>query len=242
MSRASVPAKPSTPRSPPQKRTTSVKGERSRQAIINATLVCIAKHGLNSVTHRAIAKEAGVPHSLTTYFFSSLNELIAVAFERYVNASSADSLAILDEISKYLDTLDPATHARAENRHQVLEHLTAMLAGFVLHGAVEPSLGVAVELNVLYTYRDGGTLRYMAMAHREKLVAEIAEIVLKLAPERINDAFIDASLLLSLLHKLQLDCINLPEAPPRDLITREIGRLLTLMFAGNEREPALPVA
>jgi DNA-binding transcriptional regulator YbjK len=52
------------------------KGEQRRDAILRATLRVIGEHGADSVTHRAVAEEAGVPLSATTYYFASKEELL----------------------------------------------------------------------------------------------------------------------------------------------------------------------
>jgi TetR/AcrR family transcriptional regulator, regulator of biofilm formation and stress response len=52
------------------------KGEQRREAILRATLRVIGEHGADSVTHRAVAEEAGVPLSATTYYFASKEDLL----------------------------------------------------------------------------------------------------------------------------------------------------------------------
>jgi DNA-binding transcriptional regulator YbjK len=52
------------------------KGERRREEILRATLRVIGAHGADAVTHRAVAAEAGVPVSATTYYFASKDELL----------------------------------------------------------------------------------------------------------------------------------------------------------------------
>ena len=52
------------------------KGEQRREAILRATLRVIGAHGADSVTHRAVATEAGVPVSATTYYFESKEQLL----------------------------------------------------------------------------------------------------------------------------------------------------------------------
>lgn len=53
-----------------------MRGERRRTAIIAATLRLIARDGVSAVSHRAVAREAGVPASSVTYYFSSLDALL----------------------------------------------------------------------------------------------------------------------------------------------------------------------
>ena len=50
-----------------------------RKAIIDAALRIIASRGLPGVTHRTVAREAGVPLAATTYYFASKNEILGEA-------------------------------------------------------------------------------------------------------------------------------------------------------------------
>ncbi|WP_331593437.1 TetR family transcriptional regulator [Pedomonas sp.] len=51
--------------------------------LVEATLRIIGRRGINQVTHRRVAEEAGLSLASTTYFFSSKEELIRTAF-RYL--------------------------------------------------------------------------------------------------------------------------------------------------------------
>jgi TetR/AcrR family transcriptional regulator, regulator of biofilm formation and stress response len=55
------------------------KGEQRREAILRATLRVIGARGADAVTHRAVAAEAGVPLSATTYYFGSKEALLQEA-------------------------------------------------------------------------------------------------------------------------------------------------------------------
>ena len=52
------------------------RGERRRQAILEATLRVIERDGVSGVSHRSVAREAGVPTTSTTYYFASLDDLL----------------------------------------------------------------------------------------------------------------------------------------------------------------------
>jgi len=52
------------------------KGERRRDEILSAALRIIGARGADAVTHRAVAEEADVPLSATTYYFASKEELL----------------------------------------------------------------------------------------------------------------------------------------------------------------------
>ena len=72
------------------------RGERRRRAILEAALRVISERGVEAVTHRAVADAAGVPLSATTYYFESLDELLASALELFVEeeVSRLEGLAV----------------------------------------------------------------------------------------------------------------------------------------------------
>jgi DNA-binding transcriptional regulator YbjK len=56
--------------------------EAIRAAIIEATVRLIGSDGVDGVTHRAVAREAGVSLSSTTYHFASKDEIVSEALRR----------------------------------------------------------------------------------------------------------------------------------------------------------------
>ena len=57
------------------------KGERRRYALVSAAADLLCEGGFDAVRHRAVAQRAGLPLASTTYYFSSLEDLIANAVE-----------------------------------------------------------------------------------------------------------------------------------------------------------------
>jgi len=57
------------------------KGERRRFALVCAAADLLCEGGFEAVTHRAVADRAGLPLASTTYYFSSLEELIETAVD-----------------------------------------------------------------------------------------------------------------------------------------------------------------
>lgn len=78
--RAPTPSSPTAPTAPgasaqaaPRRR---AKGEARRDALVAAAAAIIRAEGPAAVTHRAVAARAGVPLAATTYYFSSLEEIL----------------------------------------------------------------------------------------------------------------------------------------------------------------------
>lgn len=75
------------------------KGERRRQALVEAAISLLVEGGFDAVRHRAVAERAGLPLASTTYYFDSLDELITVALDHHGRAELAygkERLAELD--------------------------------------------------------------------------------------------------------------------------------------------------
>jgi AcrR family transcriptional regulator len=57
--------------------------EQRRVAILQAALRVMVRDGVRGVRHRAVAQEAGVPLSATTYYFKDIHDLLADALTLY---------------------------------------------------------------------------------------------------------------------------------------------------------------
>ena len=76
------------------------KGERRRYALVNAAAELLCEGGFEAVRHRSVARRAGLPLASTTYYFSSLDDLIAKAVERVGEQEAAQLNARLTGLSR----------------------------------------------------------------------------------------------------------------------------------------------
>lgn len=58
------------------------KGEQRRRHLVDAAVQLMLEGGIGAIRHRAVAERAGVPLSATTYYFSSIDELVASAVQQ----------------------------------------------------------------------------------------------------------------------------------------------------------------
>ncbi|MDD0999086.1 TetR family transcriptional regulator [Pseudomonas sp. TNT2022 ID1044] len=63
--------------------------EQRRQDILDAAMRIVVRDGVRGVRHRAVAAEAGVPLSATTYYFKDIDDLLTDTFAQYVERSAA---------------------------------------------------------------------------------------------------------------------------------------------------------
>jgi DNA-binding transcriptional regulator YbjK len=69
------------------------RGAQRRAALLDAAIRIIGRHGLEAVTHRAVAAEAGLPAASTSYYFRSKDELVDEA----LRAIAEREVALLSE-------------------------------------------------------------------------------------------------------------------------------------------------
>ena len=86
------------------------RGLARRDALLRAAVEIVAERGVGGATHRAIADRAQVPPSTTTYFFSSIDELILEAL-RHFTTLRVEQLESLGDVLKDQGT-EPAQIAR----------------------------------------------------------------------------------------------------------------------------------
>jgi len=72
------------------------RGAKRRAEIIEATLAVVTRDGAAGVTHRTVAKQAGITTSLSTYYFATLDDLLVAALTSVADTYSAKIRAIID--------------------------------------------------------------------------------------------------------------------------------------------------
>lgn len=93
------------------------RSRRRRDALLRATIELLGETGAKSVTHRAVAERAGLPLASTTYYFDSVQQLIAEALTLHVAERVAE-----------LQSLAGAARAGAASAYDIAEHLAGALA------------------------------------------------------------------------------------------------------------------
>ncbi|WP_295825319.1 TetR/AcrR family transcriptional regulator [uncultured Microbacterium sp.] len=121
------------------------RGRARRDLLLDATIAIIAEGGIAAVTHRAVAAAAGVPHSSTTYFFDSLDDMIGEA----VAHAMAAELERLEQFRSVLVSGGNSPGAAIDEfveivRSQSQDHTVAQFEIY-LFASRHPALRVHVE-------------------------------------------------------------------------------------------------
>lgn len=106
------------------------RGEKKRRAIIEATLRVIERDGVAGVTHRSVAREAGVPTTASTYYFATLDELLIATLLLVADELCVDMLQIVASGGTAREIARSLVSAVRENRGRTLaEYELYLLAG-----------------------------------------------------------------------------------------------------------------
>lgn len=155
-----------------------------REAIIWAAVQVIAEHGLVRTTHRRIADRAGVPLGSTTYYFATLDDLVAAALHAVADAYVAD----VDRWQKALEH-DPDPHQT--------------LVGFAEHYLSDTATAV-VEYELYVAAAREARLRPVARAWVDQ-VREVLTPIAGARAARTVTMLVDGAMLQSLVLDEPLD-------------------------------------
>ena len=110
--------------------------EQRRQLILDAAMRIVVRDGVRGVRHRAVAAEAGVPLSATTYYFKDIDDLINDTFAQYVERSAAFMAKLWQSTEGKLRELVAYGDGSPQSRSQLADEIAAMTAHYVEHQLV----------------------------------------------------------------------------------------------------------
>ena len=207
-----------------KQRGTRPRGEQTRARIIDATLRVIGRDGVRGTTHRAVAKEAGVQLSLTTYYFKDLNELISLAFQAFMDRDYSILAEQWARAFRYLDQFTADDLKNVDTRQRIVDYCTKRIVDHVRHGLTDHPEGLAVEHNFFYEALQDSKLQELSALHRQRLLQPFVRFCEYF---NANDPETDASLLFGTITRLEYQA--LPSAPDNvdyRAIRNEIRRIV----------------
>lgn len=105
--------------------------EQRRQAILDAAMRLIVREGVRAVRHRAVAAEAQVPLSATTYYFKDIDDLITDTFAQFVERSAAQMAAFWGSTQGVLQELVGRLDGSEQARRQLADEIAELAVQYV---------------------------------------------------------------------------------------------------------------
>jgi len=196
------------------------KGERRRRSLLEAALRVIARGGVEAVTHRRVAAEAGVSHGATTYHFASRDEIILQAFRYYIRLNTAHLDAALFDLDDDLD-----------DEHVDVRSIVSFLVDFTRREFADPELVLAEYELILYAARNEVLAREYR-AWQRSLVGGMATVLEACGAPRPSEA---ARVVVGVCRAFELEQLTHPRNSPSQL-ERRLNLLLPALV-GKSKPP-----
>lgn len=199
------------------------KGEQTRLQILNAAIEVLAANGIKGTTHRAIANQAELQLSLTTYYFKDIQQLVHEAF---LLSSNRTIEKVSTAWQQVFDLLDSYTKTRLKNmsvRRELAITLSKIASDYLVNKIKENPVDLAVEQFMFTEVKVSPELQQLAEKHRAYLLAPFEKLCGYFSPET---AVIDADILLTVFTQLEYRNLVDPDAADADYIYSIVERLM----------------
>src|SRR5690554_5750724 len=106
--------------------------EQRRRSILEAALRIIVREGIRNVRHRAVAREADVPLSATTYYFKDISDLISDTFRLFAERAMEEVIEpFRAQAFALLDQFDSSRLRDAAEREKLFDSLSEITAFYL---------------------------------------------------------------------------------------------------------------
>ena len=189
-------------------------GVRKKQTLVEAVLRLLAREGMGSITHRAVAVEAGTSLRSTTYYFATKEDMIREAFRYFVTCSLERIDRIRDLASA--DKIDVATGAR-------------LIVDQVAAESEDPNTSWAAEFELVLGVSRDPALAPEYLDFQVKLEERVQLMMKELgSPHSARDARI----VLGFLRGFELEQLTRPDRPlSKRALVADLTRLLKSLCA-----------
>lgn len=148
--------------------------EQRRQAILDAALRIIVRDGVRAVRHRAVAAEADVPLSATTYYFKDIDDLITDTFALFVERGAGFMAEFWQGTQALQQELVARLDGSRQVRQQVADEIAAFTAAYIQQQLRERRDHLIAERAFEQEALLNPRLHELVRAHREILLQGIS--------------------------------------------------------------------
>jgi DNA-binding transcriptional regulator YbjK len=174
--------------------------EQRRQAILDAAMRLIVRDGVRAVRHRAVAAEAGVPLSATTYYFKDIDDLITDTFAQFVERSAAYMARFWSSTQGLLQQQVSQLDGSAEARRHLANEIARLAVEYVRQQLLNRREHLLAEQAFQQEALLNPRLHELMRAHRQILlqgVTHFFEVLGSQQPEQ------DAKLLTAIILRME---------------------------------------
>lgn len=204
--------------------------EQRRLSILQAALRVVARDGVRGVKHRAVAAEAGVPLSATTYYFKDIHDLLADAFTLYAKESMENYIdPFWSRANLWLSAYPEGVRDHPEQLEEVVEHLARMGTEYVLMRLQTLRDNILIDNAFRYAALTDVRMHALALQHDQRLMGNFMRLLQYLGAREVALA---ARSLMCLVRRLEFEGIlSSPEHFTPEMVKQSIAHQLRAMLS-----------
>lgn len=208
--------------------------EQRRKTILEAALQIIVREGVRSVRHRAVAREADVPLSATTYYFKDISDLISDTFTLFAERAMTEVIEPFNaQVMPLLEQFDASSIDDANRREEIINTLADMTAAFIINEVLTKREHLIAERAFMQEALLDDRLRSLADLYTQKQVDFMLQACEKLrTPEPRRDAHFLMANIMHIEYRLLID----PEAIDQENLKQELRYLMLLLVGKRESQ------
>ncbi|PIE41129.1 MAG: TetR family transcriptional regulator [Gammaproteobacteria bacterium] len=179
------------------------RSEQRRKAILEAALRLVVSDGVRGVRHRAVAKEAEVPLSATTYYFKDIGDLIVDTFTLFAEKAMSDVVVpVHQDVAAFIAANDVQTLTDPATSRQLVDAMATLIAAHIHHELCEKRDHLIAEQAFMHESIRDPKLKDMARHYYEHLVLGMKKLCEQLA---IQEPEIAADMLMATIFRIEYE-------------------------------------
>ena len=209
------------------RKTSRANSEQRRRTILEAALRIVVRDGVRGVRHRAVAKEAEVPLSATTYYFKDISDLITDTFTLFVEMGAEKFKMYWEESDSQLQVALESMGHPDVSKEQFAVKLADLAVEYVLVQLREHRSDLIAERAFQLECLRNENLRPIAFNHQTFFLDSLEAFFVKIGS---NEPKIDARLFAAVTQQVEYEgLISSNLDADTDMIRKMLRRQIMLM-------------
>ncbi|HQV42116.1 MAG TPA: TetR family transcriptional regulator [Moraxellaceae bacterium] len=204
--------------------------ELRRLSILQAALRVVARDGVRGVKHRAVAAEAGVPLSATTYYFKDIHDLLTDAFTLYAKESVENYIdPFWSRANLWLSAYPEGVREHPEQLAEVLDHLAQLGAEYVFMRLQTLRDNILIDNAFRYAALTDIRMHALALQHDQRLMGNFTRLLEYLGTREVESA---ARSLMSTIRRMEFEgMLSVPDRFTSEWVSQVISHQLRAMLS-----------
>lgn len=202
--------------------------EQRRQDILDAAMRIVVRDGVRGVRHRAVAAEANVPLSATTYYFNDIEDLLTDTFAQYVERSAAYLARLWTDNEELLRQMAARGDRSPAARSRLADDIAQTTADYIQHQLRTRRDALMAEQAFRQEALLSPRLAELVRAHQGILLQGACQLLQVLGAREPHE---DAKVLTAIIGRMEYQGLLSPSSSATDaemlgILTRYMHRVL----------------